>query len=213
MIKILLADDHKMITDGLLSFLEKKQDIEVVGVAKNGLEVLEILKKHPDTQIAVLDIEMPEMDGVETTEKIRRDHNKTKVLILSMYKERDYVMRIMNNGASGYILKNKGADELVGAIYAIAKGSSYVSNEIRIVQETLPPKDSEEAEELTKREREILCRLKEFPGETYEEVAQHFKLKISTVHTHMDSIRGKIKKNSKAELIMYAVKKGICEKK
>jgi DNA-binding NarL/FixJ family response regulator len=212
MIKVLLADDHQIVTDGLRSFLAKEPGIEVVGVAQNGKEVIDLLGKLEKVDVAVLDIEMPEMDGIEATRKIRKEFPETEVLILSMYKKREFIIRLFENGMSGYVLKNKSAEELVTAIRTVATGNTYIgleiSNELKDVRRWAI---EEEAPQLTKKEREILSKIKSSPGDTYEDLAEQMKIKLYTVHTHIRNIKGKLDLNTKAELLEYAIKKGIGE--
>ena len=150
MINILLADDHKILLDGLKAFLQTNSNINIVGEALNGIQVLDILKEHK-VDVAVLDIEMPEMDGVETTKQIKKCFPNTKVLILSMYKEKAIIIKLMEMGASGYILKNRSKEELIEAINRVYAGDAHFGIEV-LNTITNAPKETKLLAELTKRE-------------------------------------------------------------
>jgi len=120
-IKVILADDHQIVLEGLEMLLESEDDIQIVGQAANGLEVLDLLKAH-DVDVVVLDIEMPEMDGVKSAQIITEQYPSVKILILTMHIEQEFIQELLAVGASGYILKNRGKEELVTAIRKIAIG-------------------------------------------------------------------------------------------
>ena len=208
MIKILIADDHKMVTDGLTAFLQQEEAFEVVAQAAGGEEVLEILEETP-VDVAVLDIEMPNMDGIETTRRIKRDYPKIKVLILSMYKKRDFILNLFNLGVNGYLLKNRGKEELVAAIHTIYKDGPYFPIEV-MKTVTEPGEDSAKAvAKLTDRELEILCLV----AEAYraKEVAELLHIQQVTVETHIRNIKGKLGLKRTPELIRYAFQHKLCE--
>ena len=129
MIKILVADDHQIVIDGINSILEAATDIEVVATAHDGLEVMDILRKT-EVDIAVLDINMPKKNGLQTTQLIKEEFPQIRVLILTMYKEEEKVLELFESGAQGYILKDRGKEELVAAIHKVYKGDVYFGEEI-----------------------------------------------------------------------------------
>lgn len=204
MINILLADDHKILLDGLKAFLQKNSNINIVGEALNGIQVMEILKEHK-VDVAVLDIEMPEMDGIETTRQIKKDFPNTKVLILSMYKEKAFILKLMEIGASGYILKNKSKEELIEAINRVYAGDAHFGIEV-LNTIANAPKETKLLAELTKREKEILCLVAE--GYTSQEIADKIFIAVTTVNTHRRNLLQKIDVTNDNQLVRFAIKQG-----
>lgn len=211
MIKVLLADDHEIILDGLKSLLEEEDDIEVVGTAKDGEEAIQLMENNT-IDVAVLDINMPGMNGIETT-KIVRSTTDTKVLILSMYNTYEFIDELIEAGCQGYILKNKGQEELVRAIRRVYNGKSYFGENVleKIVEQRLnPQKEKEEvAVTLTKREVEVLKLIaQEF---TSPEIAEKLFIAEATVNTHRRNLISKLKVRSSLGLVHYAYKHGFIE--
>ena len=211
MIKVLLADDHEIILDGLKSLLEEEDDIEVVGTAKDGEEAIQLMENNT-IDVAVLDINMPGMNGIETT-KIVRSTTDTKVLILSMYNTYEFIDELIEAGCQGYILKNKGQEELVRAIRRVYNGKSYFGENVleKIVEQRLnPQKEKEEvAVTLTKREVEVLKLIaQEF---TSPEIAEKLFIAEATVNTHRRNLISKLKVRSSLGLVRYAYKHGFIE--
>lgn len=204
MIKILIADDHKMFLDGLRSFLQNHKHIEIAGEALDGNQVLEILKET-SVDVAVLDVEMPGMDGIETTRWIRKNLPETKVLILTMYKDKSFILRLMEAGASGYILKNKSKEELIDAIEAVYNGEAHFGPEVLNTIANAPRKNKLLAE-LTRREEEILCLIAE--GYTSKEIAQKIYISVATVNTHRRNLFQKIDANNDNQLVRFAIRHG-----
>jgi two-component system, NarL family, nitrate/nitrite response regulator NarL len=129
MINVVLADDHQIVLDGLKSLLDRENDICTVGEALNGIELISQLEKKT-ANVAIIDIDMPLMNGIETTKEIINLYPDVKVLILSMYNDNEYIRRLIETGASGYILKNKGKEELVNAIRKVASGGQYLGDDV-----------------------------------------------------------------------------------
>ena len=215
MIKILVADDHQIVIDGINSILEAATDIEVVATAHDGLEVLEILK-NTTVDVAVLDINMPKKNGLETTQMIKEQFPQIKVLILTMYKEEEKVLELFESGAQGYILKDRGKEELVAAIHKVYKGDAYFGEDIsRILLQAISHerKASKATNEpkLTKREIEILKLLAD--GLTTSEISAQLFISTTTVETHRRNLLSKLGVKNTPLLVRYAVEKGIVRKK
>ncbi|HUA20467.1 MAG TPA: response regulator transcription factor [Bryobacteraceae bacterium] len=211
-IRILLADDHNILRDGMRLLLERQPGFVVVGEASDGREVLELANdQHPD--VVVMDIGMPNMNGIEATRRIVDKQPATGVVILSMHHDESYVIRSLKAGARAYLLKDAVKSELISAIQAVVQGRSFFSPKIsKILQEdyirTIELRDVEDSYDLlTDREREILQLVAE--GKTNKEIANQLNLSMYTVDTHRSHILQKLNLHSVPELILYAVRKGI----
>jgi DNA-binding NarL/FixJ family response regulator len=210
-IRVLLADDHKIVREGLMSLLEKEPDIDVVAMADNGRTAVQLAGElKPD--VAVLDIAMPEMNGIEATRRISRDDPEIKVLALSMHSARRFVTEALSAGAKGYLLKDCAAEELVRAIRTVAGNETYLSPKVAglIVKDYLkhsPETTLSENSCLTNREREILQLIAE--GESTKEIAFKIGVSIKTVETHRQQIMKKLNLHSVAELTRYAIREGL----
>lgn len=211
-IRVLLADDHTVIRAGLRALLERRPDLEVVGEADNGRQAVEMTSTlGPD--VVVMDIGMPGLNGIEATRQIVKGQPGGAVVILSMHSDETYVMRALNAGARAYLLKDSAEADLLRAIQAVSQGKSFFSPKIsRILAEDyvrlLQQKGAQDTYELlTSREREILQLLAE--GKTNKEVAAVLNLSLYTVETHRGNILQKLGLHSPAELVLYAVRKGI----
>jgi len=211
-IRILLSDDHNILRDGMRLLLERQPGFVVVGEASDGRETLDLVQSHtPD--VVVMDIAMPNMNGIEATRRIVEKHPGTGVVILSMHHDESYVIRSLKAGARAYLLKDAMKAELISAIHAVAQGKSFFSPKIsRILQEdyvqALGRKGVDDSYELlTDREREILQLVAE--GKTNKEIANTLNLSLYTVDTHRTHILQKLNLHSVPEVILYAVRKGI----
>lgn len=211
-LRIVLADDHTVVRSGLRALLERHQNFEVVGEAENGRNVVELSASlRPD--IVVMDVGMPLLNGIEATAGLLKLSPSTGVVILSMYSDESYVMRALKAGARGYLLKDSAATDLLSAIQAVSNGRSFFSPSIReLLAEdyvrVLRQKGAVDSYELlSPREREILQLLAE--GKTNKEVAATLFISPYTVETHRGNILEKLGFHSAAELILYAVRKGI----
>ena len=211
-IRILLADDHTVIRSGLRLLLEQQPDFTVAGEASDGREALQLVSKlHPD--VVVLDIGMPQMNGIEATRHIVAEFPAIHVVILSMHSDEGYVLRALKAGARAYILKNSAEADLIRAVRSVAEGKSFFSPVIsKMLLEDYVRQVREKAVEdsydlLTPREREVLQLLAE--GRTNKEAAHILGLSSHTVETHRGNILEKLNLHGVPELILYAVRKGI----
>jgi len=211
-IRILLADDHNILRDGLRLLLERQSGLTVVAEAADGREAIERADEHrPD--LVVMDIAMPGINGIEATRRIVQKHPTTGVLILSMHYDESYIIRSLKAGARAYLLKDSLKADLLSAIRAVAEGKSFFSPKIsRILQEdymqALRDKGSEDTYDLlTSREREILQLIAE--GKTNKEIAAALNVSLYTVDTHRTHILRKLNLHSVPEVMLYAVRKGI----
>jgi len=211
MINILIADDHQMFIDGLRSLLEDSQDIRVVGEARNGTEVLARCGEQA-VDIVIMDINMPEMDGIQATRELLRKHPAMKILGLSMYNDREYISDILKAGAMGYILKNTGKQTLLSAIHTLQSGSNYLGEE---VSKTLlnsfmkNPQVSHMIEKLSGREKEVLECIA--TGRTTHEIAEQLFISKNTVETHRKNLLYKLKARNTAELVNNAYKQRLIQ--
>ena len=211
-IRILLADDHTMVRDGLRALLAGQPGLEIVAEAADGRECIQLAEEHtPD--VVMMDIAMPKMNGIEATRRILAVHPSTGVVILSMHQDESYVLRSLNAGAKGYLLKDSPREDILEAIRAAAGGRSFLSRKVsRMLQEEhigeLRSKGLDDSFELlTGREREILQLLAE--GRANKEVASLLNISSTTVETHRGHILRKLSLHGTADLILYAVRKKI----
>lgn len=213
MINILIADDHKVFREGIISILEDVADITVIAEAGDGREVLERLKQvQPD--VILMDITMGDTNGIDTTKLVKAAYPNIKVLALSMHSESGYIVKMLEVGASGYLLKDAGKEEMENAIRVIAKGNTYYSQQVSsiIVQHlTNPnkPKEDKGGVPLTKREKEVLKLI----ADEYSnpEIAKELFISIRTVDTHRRNLLEKLQAKNTAGLVKYAIKFGIVE--
>ncbi len=211
-IRILLADDHTVMRRGLRLLLEQQTDFQVVGEADDGRQAVELAASlHPD--VAVLDIGMPQLNGIEATQKIVTADPAIAVVVLSMHSDETYVLRALKAGAKGYLLKSSAEADLIQGVRAVAEGKSFFSPVIgrMLLEDYMRQVAKREVEDsydlLTPREKEILQLVAE--GRTNKEVANILKLSVYTVEGHRGSILEKLNLHSVPELILYAVRKGI----
>lgn len=211
-IRILLADDHAILRDSLSQALQEEQDLEIVGQAGDGRAAVEKARElRPD--IVVMDINMPHLNGIEATREIRQQAPGVRVIALSMHSAKPCVKEIFRAGASGYVHKNCGFDELMRAVRAVAEGKTYVSPSISqiVVEELGRPEDESDATTafslLTPREREILQLLAE--GGTVKQIAQQLHVSHKTVEAHRLRIMNKLNVETVAQLTKYAIQEGL----
>jgi two-component system, NarL family, response regulator NreC len=211
-IRILLADDHNVLRDGMRLLLERQSGFEVVGEAADGRATIALVEEqHPD--VVVMDIAMPNLNGIEATRRITDRYPRTGVVILSMHHDESYVIRSLKAGARAYLLKDALKAELITAIQAVARGKSFFSPKIsQMLQEdyveALGRKGADDSYDLlTDREHEILQLIAE--GKTNKEIANLLNLSLHTVDTHRTHILQKLNLHSVPELILYAVRKGV----
>lgn len=211
-IRILLADDHTLMRQGLRHILESRADFDVVAESSSGIEAVEAARQHrPD--VAIVDVAMKELNGIEATTQILKHSPHTAVLILSMYSDERYVLRSVKAGARGYVLKNSAGDELIHAIYAVQRGMAFFSPAVaKVFQDGYARlKDAREVNDrfelLTDRERQIYQLLAE--GNSNKEIANRLNLSLHTVETHRWRVMEKLDLHSTAELVLSAVRRGM----
>ena len=208
-IRILLADDHVMVREGTRKILEREPDLEVVAEAGNGVQTVDLVKKfRPD--VAVVDISMPVMNGIEATKGIKRVSPETAVLVLTAYDDDQYVFAILEAGAAGYLLKNARGSELIEAVRRVRRGESVLHPAIAAkvlhrVREDHTPKDEAESQVLTDRETEVL-RLAAL-GLSNREIAEELIVSPRTVQSHMANIFGKLQVSSRTEAVMVGLRR------
>lgn len=205
MIRIALADDHNVVRQGLRALLEGVKDFRVVGEARDGKEMVElVMREKPD--VALIDVAMPSLNGVEATRRIVRDLPQVKVLVLSMYTGEEYVREALAAGASGYLVKDSAADELVEAIRVVARGERFLSPAVA----HLAGKGSAAAsplERLTTREREVLQLIAE--GNSNKEIAARLTLSVKTIEAHRTNLMAKLDIHDTASLTRFAIARGL----
>jgi DNA-binding NarL/FixJ family response regulator len=210
-VKILLADDHKIMREGLRSLIEKKPDMEVVAEAENGRMTVQLARRlRPD--VVIMDVAMPDMNGMEATHRIIDGSSGVKVIALSVHSDRRFVAGMLSAGASGYLLKDCAFEELEHAIQAVILNRIYLGNGIANIVvgdyvTHLRKSDSPAFSVLTAREREVLQLLAE--GKTTKQIASCLSVSIKTVETHRRQIMDKLNLDSIAELTKYAIREGL----
>ncbi len=212
-IRVLLADDHTILRDGIRALLVDQADIEVIGEAEDGLSTVKMVGKlKPD--VVIMDIAMPLLNGLEATRQIQRDYPQVKVLILTMHENEEYIRQVLAAGALGYVLKDAAAQDLLGAIRAVHRGEAVLSPAItRLVIEDylrwgdIRPADTSNG--LTPREREILQLIAE--GYTNKEIAEILSLSVKTIQSHRSNLMSKLDLHDRGELIKYAIQKKIID--
>ncbi len=208
-IRILLADDHAVVRQGFKLILATQPDMEIVGEAGNGREAVELAEQlHPD--VAVIDVAMPELNGIEATRRIGETSQRTRVLALSMHKDSVYVREILRAGARGYLLKDQVASDLIAAVRAVARGEGYLSPAVSdAVLNDYRKHVSDPIDLLTSREREVLQMIAE--GKTNKEIATVLDLSVYTVDAHRGHIMEKLNLHSVNELVRFAVRNGLVD--
>lgn len=210
-IKILLCDDHRIIREGLRSLLEKQPDMQIVGEGTNGFEACTLARKlSPD--VVVLDVTMPDLNGIAAARRLADESPKSRVLALSMHSDRHFVTGMLQAGATGYLLKDCAFSELTNAIRTIMKGGLYISPQLAgdvlktFSRNTHSSRKSAKVE-LSERESEILQLVSE--GKSTKKIAERLNLSVKTVETHRLNIMRKLDVSSVAELTKYAIREGL----
>ena len=211
-VRILLADDHTVMRNGLRLLLERQPNLQVVGEAADGRQAV-ALSESANPDVVIMDIGMPNLNGIEAARQIVNRNPRTAIAILSMHSDESYVIRALKAGARAYLLKDSAEADLLAAVRALSEGKSFFSPAISriLVEDYMRQLERQGAEDtyelLTNREREILQLLAE--GKTNKEVAAMLNLSLYTVETHRTHILQKLNLHSVPELILYAVRKGI----
>ncbi len=212
-IRVLLADDHTILRNGIRSLLEDEHDMEVVGEAEDGRAAVSLAcQLQPD--LVIMDIAMPLLNGLEATRQIKREVPQVKVLILTMHDNEEYIRQVLGAGAMGYILKDAAARELISAIRSVQRGEAILSPAVTrlVIEDYLRwggPRPQEEDDSLSPREREVLQLIAE--GYTNKQIAEILSLSIKTVQAHRTNLMQKLGLHDRGELIKYAIQKKIIE--
>jgi DNA-binding NarL/FixJ family response regulator len=210
-VRLLLVDDHPVVRKGIASCLAQQDHLQIVGEAADGQEAVRLARELlPD--IVLMDIDMPQMSGLAVTELLRKELPKIKVLILSMHSNTEYVLRIIQSGACGYVLKEASTEELVRAIDTVSAGEAFFSPEVARVAlnkyvRGVGLTDATPAAQLTNREREVLIQIAE--GMSNKEIAAKLGVGVRTVETHRERIMRKLNIHSVAGLTKFAISKGL----
>ena len=212
-ITIILADDHVMVRSALRMLLEAHSDMEIVGEAENGREAITLTQSlQPD--IVLMDVQMPEMNGIEATRTLHKTVPDTAVLALTMYEDEQYFFEMLKAGASGYIPKRAAPDDLVAAIRTVSEGEVFLfpSLATHLVQDYVKkdePATPPTADELTKRERQVLILIAD--GHTNPAIAQKLGISAKTVARHRENMMQKLNIHSRTDLVKYAIRKGLID--
>jgi RNA polymerase sigma factor (sigma-70 family) len=211
MVKILLADDHKIVRDGLRDLLSQQTNIQVVGEADNGRITVQTARElSPD--LVIMDITMPELNGIEATRQIKTMNPDTKIIALSMHSDKRFISEIFKAGASGYLLKESAFEELIKAIRAVMRNQTYIRPQIasQMLKEYLNLTNMDNTSVfsiLSPREREVLQLLAE--GKSTKEIADNLNVSVKTIETHRQQIMEKLNIHNIAELTKYAIREGL----
>jgi two-component system response regulator NreC len=212
-IRVLLADDHTILRDGIRALIDGQDDMVVIGEAEDGQATVRLVAKL-QPEVVVMDIAMPLLNGLEATRQIQRDFPQVKVLILTMHENEEYIRQVLAAGALGYVLKDAAARDLLGAIRSVYNGEAVLSPAItRLVIEDylrwgeIQPADNSDG--LTSREREVLQLIAE--GYTNKEIAEILNLSVKTIQSHRTNLMNKLDLHDRGELIKYAIQKKIID--
>ena len=208
-IKLLIADDHKILLEGIVSLLQSEGSFDVAATAGNGLEVMELVNKN-DYDVCLLDFNMPGLDGMETAKLIKASKPDIKIIMLTTYNDKEIISELVHIGVSGYLLKNSDKSELAEAIKKVMSGRYYFSAEVEeIIMQGVAEKKNTEVITLTDRETEIVKLLgKEY---TNEKIANELHISYRTVETHRKNIMQKTKSHNLAGLLKHAYSKGLIQ--
>ncbi len=208
---IVLADDHRIVLEGLHALLDAEPDFDVIGKTGDGLKTLDLVNKlNPD--VLVLDLMMPGINGLEVARQINKQAQNTKIIILSMYDDEGFVLEALANGVAGYVLKDEGSDDLVQAIREVKNGHRYLSpslsdRAIDVYEKMTKAKTTDKYETLTTREREVFHLSAE--GLTNNEIAERLGISVRTAETHRSHLMNKLDIHNQADLTRYAIRRGI----
>ena len=211
-LRMLVVDDHAVVREGLVRILESKDRGWVVAEAGNGFQALEQMKREP-VDVAIVDLSMPGMSGIDLIRRIRSEHPHTQVMVLSMHAEEQYALRAFKAGAAGYLTKDRASDELVNAVNKVAGGGAYVTASLaeRVVQQLNGMTSAPGHHVLSDRELDVLRRI--VAGERLSDIALALHLSIKTVSTHKRRIQNKLGLASTAALVRYGMEQGLIDDK
>jgi DNA-binding NarL/FixJ family response regulator len=201
-ITVLLADDHSLVRRGFRRILEDDERMKVIGEASNGVEAIRMTNELKPN-VVVMDLSMPELDGVQATKEIVKHQPDTQVLILSMHAEDNYVRNALDAGAKGYLLKSAIDVDLVGAVASVAEGNRFIGSGLRYV----PTDSDDELKRLTAREKQVLQLIAQ--GKSNKEIAALLDLSVNTVSVHRANLMEKMNIHRTAELVLFAIRKGL----
>jgi DNA-binding NarL/FixJ family response regulator len=207
-IRVILADDHELMRAGIRSLVKEVAGVEVVGEAKNGRQVVELVEQlQPD--LVLMDIMMPELNGLDATAAIVAKFPKVRVVMLSMTANEEHVLRALRSGASGYLLKNIGPDELEGAIRAVAKGEKHITAAVakHVVAGLVDRGEESSLERLTPRQRQVLQHVAE--GKTSKQIAKQLGISVKTAEAHRSTLMNALDIHEVAGLVRYAIRVGL----
>lgn len=213
-INIIIADDHKIFLEGLSELLSKEADLNILGGAGNRLEILEILESR-SAHLVIMDIDMGELSGIDLTEEIIQKYPDLKVLALSMHGEKNYIVKMLEAGAKGYILKNAGKEEMLNAIHTVANGNTYLSSQVssKLIEHIINPEKTKKQNlgdiPITDREIEVLRLIVEEYSNS--EIAEKLFISVRTVDTHRRNLLEKLGVKNTAGLVKYALQKGLLD--
>jgi two-component system, NarL family, nitrate/nitrite response regulator NarL len=211
MIKILLADDHQMVIDGIKALLMHEPEIKIEGEALHGQAALDFLACN-EVDLLIMDINMPGLDGIEIARVVRKQYPTVRILVLTMYNKPAFIRGLIEVGVSGYILKNTGKEELLTAIRRVMSGEDYFDAEVtRTMLSTFKVADENAAVKLTRREEEVLRLIAK--AHTTAEIAEKLFLSTYTIDTHRKNLLGKLHLKNTAGLVNYAIKNGYVDDK
>jgi DNA-binding NarL/FixJ family response regulator len=205
MIRIVIADDHTILRDGLKQLLAAQHDVQVVGEACDGFEALKLVRER-DFDMLLLDLSMPGKAGMDLIKQIRSEKPRLRILVLSMHAERQYAVRAVKAGASGYLTKDSASTQLVAAIRKVAGGGAYISAEVaeELARSAMPHADGPPHEALSDREYQVFQRL--VAGKSVSDIAADLNLSVKTISTHKAHVFEKMRLANQAELIHYAIR-------
>jgi DNA-binding NarL/FixJ family response regulator len=211
-IRVLIADDHAILRDGVRALLALSEDITVVGEAANGQQAIDLARSlAPD--VILMDIAMPGLGGLEATLEIRKDNPQAKILVLTQYEDREYIRRFLKAGVSGYVLKKAAASELTSAIRAVSRGGLVLDPDVarEAMREhdgsATPGRAADPYETLTDREKQVLKLVAE--GHSNKEVAELLEISVKTAMSHREHIMQKLDLHSRTDLIRFAIQQGV----
>jgi DNA-binding NarL/FixJ family response regulator len=213
MIRVIIADDHQLVIDGLKALLSNEEDIAVIGEATSGEALLELIRSKDQPDLVILDINMPELDGLEAAKEIRQRYPYIRLLVLTMYNKPVFIRGLIEVGVHGYILKNTGREKLLNAIRKIAAGEDYFGEDVtKSIIGSFKSKGSPDVHpSLTKREEEIVKLIAK--AYTTAEIAEKLFISTHTVDTHRKNLLSKLNLKNAAAIVNYAIQNGLTDEK